>query len=123
MRVCDDDGNTKGWRPLGGGTEVGEPAEAAVARELREELGLEVARARFLGVLENIYEHHGVTGHELVMAYDVTLAAPPADAPLEFFDGTIRIEVRWIPLAAFRSGREVLMPPALLAYLAPTDGS
>jgi ADP-ribose pyrophosphatase YjhB (NUDIX family) len=74
MRVRDDAGRTKGWRPLCGAIELGERASDAVTREFREELGLELTNLHFRAVLENIYEHEGAQGHELVMVFDATFA-------------------------------------------------
>lgn len=58
------------YRPLGGTIEFGETSAETVARELREELGAEVAGLRYLGTLENIYTYAGEMGHEIVMVYD-----------------------------------------------------
>ena len=57
-------------RPLGGGVEHGETTQAAIAREIREELGQEVRDLRLLGVLENIFIYEGKPGHEIVFVYD-----------------------------------------------------
>lgn len=58
------------YRPLGGGIEFGESSVQAVAREIREELGLEVLEPRLLGALENLFTYAGRPGHEIVMVYD-----------------------------------------------------
>ena len=50
---------------VGGGVEHGEHAEAALRRECREELGIDVAVGERLGVLENIYETEGRTAHSI----------------------------------------------------------
>ena len=57
-------------RPVGGGIEFGETGAAAVAREIREELGVEITGLRLLGAFENIFTLEGVVGHEIVMVYD-----------------------------------------------------
>lgn len=57
-------------RPLGGAVEFGETSRQAIIREIREELGQNVTDLRFLGVLENIFEYQGRTGHEVVFVYD-----------------------------------------------------
>jgi len=57
-------------RPIGGGIEFGETGAAAVAREVREELGCEVTNLNFVGTLENIFTYNGLPGHELVLVFD-----------------------------------------------------
>ena len=57
-------------RPLGGGVEPGETTRAAVAREITEELGLQIGALKLLGVLENIFVLDGQPKHEIVFVYD-----------------------------------------------------
>jgi ADP-ribose pyrophosphatase YjhB (NUDIX family) len=61
-------------RPLGGHVEYGEYAMATARRELAEEIGQELADARLLGVLENIFEWEGATVHEIVFVFAAGLA-------------------------------------------------
>ena len=70
-------------------------------------------------MLENIYEHEGVPGHELVMVHEVTLeeSAYERDAA-RFTDGGVEIETGWVPLDAFRRGDAELFSSGLLALLA-----
>jgi 8-oxo-dGTP pyrophosphatase MutT (NUDIX family) len=58
------------YRPLGGGIEFGERAEETIRRELREEIGAEVASLQYLFTLENIFTFNGEPGHEIVMVFD-----------------------------------------------------
>ena len=58
------------YRPLGGGIDFGESSADAVIREVREEIGAEVANLRYIGTLENIFTYHGVPGHEIVQVFD-----------------------------------------------------
>jgi len=58
------------YRPLGGMIEFGERAEEALQRELREEIGAEIANPRLLGVTENIFVFEGQPGHEVVFVFD-----------------------------------------------------
>jgi len=122
MRVCDDSGTTKGWRPLGGAIELGERAAETVTRELREELAVDVVSTSFLGVLENIYEHEGTPGHELVMVHSVVLPADAYDRErFTFVDGGVQIDTAWVPLDDFRSARQALYPTGLLQLLSTRE--
>ncbi len=69
--VYDDRGKVKGVRPLGGSVEFGERAEAAVQREFKEELGVEVSVSSGPIAMENLYEHEGETGHEVLFLFTV----------------------------------------------------
>lgn len=62
------------YRPLGGGIEFGEHAEETIRREIREEIGAEVASLQYLFTLENIFTFNGEPGHEIVMVFDGRLA-------------------------------------------------
>ena len=64
--VRNDSGRITGMRPLGGTVEFGEPWRDALQREFLEEMGARITLLDGHFVLENIYEHHGVTGHEIV---------------------------------------------------------
>ena len=58
------------YRPLGGGVEPGETSEAAVTREIREEISQEITNLRLLGVLESLFTVGERAGHEIVFVYD-----------------------------------------------------
>ncbi|WP_057466214.1 NUDIX hydrolase [Pseudovibrio sp. POLY-S9] len=73
--VYDDAGNLKGVRPLGGTVELGEDWKTALIREFKEELNIQVTISGDPVVMENIYEHEGQTGHEILFIANVTF--PP----------------------------------------------
>ena len=70
LEIHDPSTGEKFYRPAGGGIEFGEPSEAALRREMREELGIEIETPVLLGVLENIFYYDGRPGHEIVFVYD-----------------------------------------------------
>ena len=119
--VLDDAGRIKGVRPLGGTVEFGETAAAAVVREFREELGIEVETSGAPLFMENIYLHEGSPGHEILAIFDVTF---PAGA----FAGETRVafneddgvicHAEWFALDALDlPGRPRLYPDGLKAHL------
>ncbi len=59
-------------RPPGGGLNFGESSEAAIRREMLEELGLELASVRLLGVLESTFVYEGRPGHNVEFIYEAT---------------------------------------------------
>ena len=64
------------YRPLGGMIEFGEYGREALAREIREEIGQEIAHLRYLGSLESIFVFDGERGHKIVLVYDGELLDP-----------------------------------------------
>ncbi len=56
-------------RPLGGHVEFGEYAEAALHREIMEEIGQSLRDVRLLSVVENIFEWQGDRAHEIVFLF------------------------------------------------------
>jgi ADP-ribose pyrophosphatase YjhB (NUDIX family) len=119
MSVCDDDGNIKGWRPLGGSIEFGERAADALKREFVEELGLAIKEPRLLTVMENLFHHHGTQGHEIVFVFEAAFADARAyeQEQFTFADGGVHNGAQWVDLARFRDGREPLFPDGLIEAL------
>lgn len=105
-----------GWRPPGGTIEFGERGSDAVARELREELGVDVVDPVYLGTVENIFTYLGATGHELVRVYTVRFADARQYEKDRFdcleSDGG-GFTCVWKRIADFRSG-DPLYPDGLL---------
>ena len=114
-------GNCKlvGRRPPGGGIEFMESAEVAVAREFEEELGWRIVEPQLLEICENLFEHDGRPGHEIVFIFAVARpndAPPPSEADrFDIIDGGLDVAIRWMRVEKALAGR--LFPPALARLL------
>jgi NAD+ diphosphatase len=67
----------------GGFVDPGESAEAALRREMREEMGLELGAVSFLGSEPNEYEYQGITYRTLDLFFTCEVPDPAAARPLE----------------------------------------
>ena len=95
-------------RLFGGKIEFGEMSHEALAREFREELGLEVVVGRLLGVLQNRFVYDGSPGHEVVLVHDVQLSRE-SDSEHETFERVDRID-------AVGTWRSLVDPPDVPLY-------
>jgi ADP-ribose pyrophosphatase YjhB (NUDIX family) len=108
------------YRPLGGAVGFGEGSRDAVARELREEIGADLKGVRFLTTIENIFEHEGEKGHEIVLMYEAEFADETLYRKREFVvteDSGERLPAKWMRLSFFRDGKAPLYPEGLLEFI------
>jgi 8-oxo-dGTP pyrophosphatase MutT (NUDIX family) len=107
------------YRPLGGAVEPGETSRAAAAREIAEELGLQAADLKLLGVLENLFVLDGQPKHEIVFVYDGRFADESVYAQSELHGWEANgepLRATWRRLDSF-NGEHRLVPEGLWELL------
>jgi 8-oxo-dGTP diphosphatase len=84
---------TQSWLFLPGGhVEPGERIEAALAREIAEELRTEAKIVGFVGVVEHGYVEDGATHHEVNLVFDVAIADSEPTSQED------HLEFHWLPV-------------------------
>ena len=128
--VCRSDGHVllhqaegdDSWLLPGGHLEMGEPVGACLAREWREEIGIEVRVGRLLWVVENFFDLGNRLRHELgfYFAVDLPDGASEGDPAREFqrnpADVGYALVFRWFPVDRLETVR--LYPSFLRTALA-----
>ncbi len=97
------------WSLPGGRVEAGEDAVTAVAREMRDELGIAVTVGRLLWVVENFFASGGRPYHEIGLMRD-----PASNASPHFSQGSstsISSNAVLIDLPCASSASERVTPP------------
>jgi len=103
LLVLQDEGIPHDYLP-GGRVHLGEPAEAALEREVREELDLSLPPHRLAFMAESFFTLRGIRHHEVCLYYVM-------DAPMELLargDRFTRVEghevhhFRWVPFEMLR---------------------
>ena len=107
------------YRPLGGTIEFGERGEAAIRREMREEIAAELSEVSYLGMLENIYTYEGRRGHEIVLVYDARLSDPKfyEEESIQGDELGEPFKAVWKRLNEFGPGKLPVYPEGLLEML------
>ncbi len=122
--VCNDNGQVRGVRPLGGTMEFGEVWQETLTREFLEELGVGVSIVSEALVFENIYTFEGEKGHEIFFIAEVLFPKDAFEGQDEIIfyedDGTRNI-ARWFNLDDLDTGGLALYPTGLKALLRPID--
>lgn len=120
----DDVKNQTFNRPLGGAIEFGERGEETVVREIREELGAELANVRYLATLEKFFVYQDAPGHEIVLVFEADFAGRSfyqLEETTGVEDVGASFKALWKPLAEFGEGGSPLYPDGLLGLLSPKE--
>jgi 8-oxo-dGTP diphosphatase len=95
------------WTLPGGGIEFGEPPDAAVVREVREETGLDcpLGRPLWIGSARRVVDRESTPTdlHSVRIVYDAWVAADAPEPQVLEVDGST-IEARWVSLEDVESG-------------------
>ena len=123
--VCVVDGHVLLCRPVAGGytylpgghIEFGEKGAEALAREVREELGLESKVGELLGVVESSFVQHGKQHAEISLVYRLELVFP-AGGPRE--PRPLKSREDWIEFVWWPVGRldeANMLPPEMRRHV------
>lgn len=119
VEVLADDQRVKGLRPIGGSVEFGETRETALLRELKEELDVGATIVGDWAAFENIYDHEGSLGHEIIFSAPVRFHEEPGGGAPRFTckETGGPATACWASLGdAGRKGLDIF-PPTLVDYL------
>lgn len=102
----------------GGGIEFLETSEAALRREIKEELNLEIKNCKELCTLSNIFEVNGMKSHELTQIFEIKVDEVVNDMDNVIMTGDlIPSTLKWINIDEFKSGDKIFYPRELLRYI------
>lgn len=88
------------WALPGGRVHVGEDSKNSLAREMKEELGVEITVEQLLWFTENFFDYRGTPFHEIGLYYTISGLVDPSlrqKGPFYGLEGE-RLIYQWVPL-------------------------
>lgn len=109
----DEERNQSFYRLLGGHVEFAETAEAAVRREIMEEIGTEIEDLRFIAVVENIFTYRGARGHEIDYLFSgkLTRGELYEQDQIPVYEDGVALLAEWVSAEDLTKDRTPLYPP------------
>ncbi|MCL4373587.1 MAG: NUDIX hydrolase [Candidatus Marsarchaeota archaeon] len=107
------------YRLIGGHVEFLEKSDAALKRELMEELHTRIVNLKLLSVMENMFELKGEKGHEIVFIYSGTLTNNELyrhDVLGRDEDGR-KLKAYWVPFSALKKERSRVYPKGVYSMI------
>lgn len=105
------------YRSIGGGIEFLEDSKAALKREFKEELNIDISVGEFVGISENIFTYNGKNAHELVLFYNVDINDSNYKEKYYIIDDNCESYAVWIDIDKFINGELTLYPKEMFKYL------
>lgn len=113
-------------RPIGGTVRFGEASDAALEREFREELDVDLDVGRPLGTLENRFTFAGEEAHELVILRAASFTDPTVydrgRLRGEDAGGAIQYEATWRSVTELRDAEVPCYPRGIVGLLEGSAG-
>ncbi|MFK7950012.1 MAG: NUDIX domain-containing protein [Saprospiraceae bacterium] len=110
------------YRPLGGGIDFGEKSHETVAREMMEEINVEVKNIEFLEVIESLFHSRdGTPRHHIIFLYKAEFV-DASNYNIESFEiiedyFTEQVFGEWKPIEPFKNGTVTLHPKPILKWI------
>lgn len=101
------------YRLLGGHVEFQETAEAAIRREILEEISSGIDDLKLITIIENIFTYNGKPGHEIDYLYTGSLTRVDLyeQNPIPLQEEGDFQTAEWIPIEQISNGQIPLYPP------------